>query len=350
MPPKAKGTDEGLKRLKRDIREGTIGTLYVFHGEETYLRDRYLKQMREKLLPPGMEEFNYHTLNGKDFDLKTLAQMVDCLPMMSPRTLIVVTDLDLFREDREALLAVLGNLPDYVCLVFVYDLIEYKKEKKKKEKKDPLSEFLREKGCVVAFDRQSQGDLVDWIGRHFRDMDRDISSEDARYLIFLCGDLMTTLASEIGKIGAYAAHHRVTRQDIDAVATPQLDAVVFQMTDAIAAGNFDKAASVLGELFQMQRKPVELLAALGRHLRQLYTARLALEEKKGVPYVMEQWGMKSSYPAERLMGAARRFSLAWCRWAVIRCGQTDLAMKSGGGDGEDLLTSLLMELAVKKGA
>ena len=37
-------------------------------------------------------------------------------------------------------------------------------------------------------------------------------------------------------------------------------------------------------------------------------------------------------------------------WAVIRCGQTDLAMKSGGGDGEDLLTALLMELAVKKGA
>ena len=60
--------------------------------------------------------------------------------------------------------------------------------------------------------------------------------------------------------------------------------------------------------------------------------------------------MKSSYPAERLMQSARRFSLPWCRRAVIRCGQTDLAMKSGGGDGEELLIGLLMELAVKKGA
>ena len=40
-----------------------------------------------------------------------------------------------------------------------------------------------------------------------------------------------------------------------------------------AAGNFDKAAAVLGDLFHMQEKPVALLAALGRHLRQLYTAR-----------------------------------------------------------------------------
>ena len=345
MPPKAKPNNAAYQKLKQDIKEGTIGTLYVFHGEETYLRDHYLKQMKEKLLPAGMEEFNLHTLNGKDFDVKTLAQMVDCLPMMSARTMIVVSDWDIYKGDRDALAEVLSDLPDYLCLVFVYDLIGYKADARTK-----LAAVVKEKGSVVAFDRQSQGDLVSWIARRFRALDRDISSEDARYLIFLCGDLMTTLASEIGKIGAYARHHRVTRQDIDAVATPQLDAVVFQMTDAIAAGNFDKAAEVLGDLFHMQEKPVALLAALGRQLRQLYTARLALEEKKGVPYLMELWGMKSSYPAERLMGAARRFSLAWCRWAVIRCGQTDLAMKSGGGDGEDLLTALLMELAVKKGA
>ena len=345
MPPKARPNNAAYQKLKQDIKEGTIGTLYVFHGEETYLRDHYLKQMKEKLLPAGMEEFNLHTLSGKDFDVKTLAQMVDCLPMMSARTMIVVSDWDIYKGDRDALAEVLTDLPDYLCLVFVYDLIAYKADARTK-----LAAVVKEKGSVVAFDRQSQGDLVSWIARRFRALDRDISSEDARYLIFLCGDLMTTLASEIGKIGAYARHHRVTRQDIDAVATPQLDAVVFQMTDAIAAGNFDKAAEVLGDLFHMQEKPVALLAALGRQLRQLYTARLALEEKKGVPYLMELWGMKSSYPAERLMGAARRFSLAWCRWAVIRCGQTDLAMKSGGGDGEDLLTALLMELAVKKGA
>ena len=345
MPPKAKPNNAAYQKLKQDIKEGTIGTLYVFHGEETYLRDHYLKQMKEKLLPAGMEEFNLHTLSGKDFDVKTLAQMVDCLPMMSARTMIVVSDWDIYKGDRDGLAAVLSDLPDYLCLVFVYDLIAYKSDARTR-----LAAVVKEKGSVVAFDRQSQGDLVSWIARRFRALDRDISSEDARYLIFLCGDLMTTLASEIGKIGAYARHHRVTRQDIDAVATPQLDAVVFQMTDAIAAGNFDKAAEVLGDLFHMQEKPVALLAALGRQLRQLYTARLALEEKKGVPYLMELWGMKSSYPAERLMGAARRFSLAWCRWAVIRCGQTDLAMKSGGGDGEDLLTALLMELAVKKGA
>ena len=345
MPPKGKADNTAYQKLKKDIKEGTIGTLYVFHGEEAYLRDFYLGQMKKKLLPAGMEEFNLHTMNGKEFDVKTLAQMVDCLPMMSERTLIVVSDYDIFKGDKDALAAVLRDLPDYVCLVFVYDLLEYKSDARTR-----LAALLKEKGSVVPFNRQGQGDLIDWISRRFRALDHDIGTEDAKYLIFLCGDLMNNLISEIGKIGAYARHHRVTRQDIDAVATPQLDAVVFQMTDAIAAGDFDKAAAVLGDLLRQQEEPFMLLALMGKELRKLYTARLAIEHKKGTKYLMELWGMRSSYPAERLMQSARRFSLPWCRRAVIRCGETDLAMKSTGADGEELLIGLLMELAVKKGA
>ena len=50
-------------------------------------------------------------------------------------------------------------------------------------------------------------------------------------------------------------------------------------------------------------------------------------------------------PADRLMVSARRFSLPWCRRAVTRCAQTDLAMKSTGQDPKELLTTLLLELA-----
>ncbi|MEI3140280.1 MAG: hypothetical protein V8S34_01020 [Lawsonibacter sp.] len=45
------------------------------------------------------------------------------------------------------------------------------------------------------------------------------------------------------------------------------------------------------------------------------------------------------------MRSAKRFSLKWCRRAVVRCGQIDLAMKSSGQDGKELLTGLMLELA-----
>ena len=333
-----------LKQLKQDLKASTLGRLYVFHGEEAYLRDFYLGEMKKALLSGGLEEFNLHTLSAKECDPKALGQVVDCLPMMSQRTMVIVSDYDLFKApapDREALAALLDDLPEYVCLVFVYDLIEYKPDARTK-----LAAALKRNGSVVKFTRQDQGDLVDWIGRRFRALDHDIDSELARYLIFQCGDLMTGLIPEIGKIGAYAKHRVVTRDDIDAVATPQLDAVVFQLTDAITAGHFDKAAAVLADLLHMGEPPIKLLSVLGRQLRQLYSARLALEARKGTGYLMELWGMKSDYPARKLLDAARRFDLDWCRAAVTAAAQADLAMKSqSGADGEALLIGLLLELA-----
>ena len=332
-----------LKKLKQDLKEGAVGQLYVFHGEESYLRDFYLGQLRKKLLPAGMETFNLHTFQGKECSPRQLEQAVDCLPMMSQRTLLEVYDYDLFKTsaaDRDALAALLSQLPDYVCLVFVYYLMEYKPDGRTK-----LGAALKAHGTAVKFTRQEHGDLVDWIRRRFRAQDHDIDTELAKYLIFLCGDLMTGLISEIGKIGAYARHRAIAREDIDAVAVPQLDAVVFQLTDAIAAGDFDRAASVLSDLLHMGEAPIKLLSVLGRQLRQLYSARLALERRKGSGYLVELWGMRSSYPAQKLMDAARRFDLRWCRTAVLEAARTDLAMKSSGGDGEELLVELLLKLA-----
>ena len=342
MPPKGKPDTAGYQKLKKDLMAGEPGRLYLFHGEETYLRDHYLGRLREMILSGGMGEFNLHELAGKDATPHALEEAVDCLPMMAQRTLIQVTDLDLFKageKDREAYIQILSQLPEYVCLVFVYDLIDYKGDARTK-----LAAALKEHGTVVNFIRQDQGDLVDWVRRRFKALGKEIDSRLALELIFLCGDLMTNLIGEIEKVGAYAKGPRITRADIDAVATPQLDAVVFRMTDAIGEKNFDRAMAVLGELFQMQEPPIKIMWSLGRQMRQLYSARLALDQGRGTSYVAGLWGIKP-YPADKLMTSARRFSLPWCRRAVIRCGQTDLAMKSTGQDGRELLTGLLLELA-----
>ena len=55
-----------LKQLKRDLKAGTLGRLYVFHGEETYLRDHYLGRLKERVLTGGMGTFNLHELSARD--------------------------------------------------------------------------------------------------------------------------------------------------------------------------------------------------------------------------------------------------------------------------------------------
>ena len=338
MPPKNKPDTSGFDKLKKDLSAGTPGQLYLFHGEETYLRDYYLGRLRDAVLSGGLGEFNRHDLAGKDMSPHALEEAVDCLPILTERTFVLVTDYDLFKageKDREEYLRILGNLPDYCCVVFLYDLIEYKADARTK-----LAAAVKKYGTAVNFVRQGQRELTDWVRRHFRAQGKDIEPRLCEELIFLCGDLMQNLQQEVGKISAYAKGERITRGDIEAVATPQLSAVVFRIADAIGEKNYDKAAKVLGELYQMQKSPYEIMSALGKQLRQLYSARLALDQRRDAAWVGRLWGMKY-----RLMVSARRFSLPWCRRAVVRCAQTDLAMKSTGQDPKELLTTLLLELA-----
>ena len=341
MAPKDKPDTAGFTKLKKDLSEGRPGKLYIFHGEETYLREHYLRMLQEAVLTQGLGEFNRHELSARDMSPRALEEAVDCLPMMAERTLVLVTDCDIFKageKEREEYLRILSGLPDYCCLVLLYDLIDYKPDARTK-----LAGAVKKYGTVVNFARQGQRELTDWVRRHFKALGKEIDPRLCGELIELCGDLMQNLRQEIEKIGAYAKGPQITRADIEAVATPQLSAVVFRIADAIGEKNYDRAAAVLGELYQMQKTPYEIMGALGKQMRQLYSARLALDQGRGGSYVAKLWGMR--YPADRLVGSARRFSLPWCRNAVVRCAQTDLAMKSTGQDAKQLLTTLLLELA-----
>ena len=210
-----------------------------------------------------------------------------------------------------------------------------------------LYKVVQEHGLAVEFAQQQQSDMVPWIKRRFSAVDKTIDTKLCEYLIFLCGGLMTNLASEIAKIAAYAKGSAVRQEEIDAVATPVLDAVIFNLTDAVTERRYDKAMDILHELLEMKYEPVVLMAAMGRQLRQVYSARLVIQERKTARELAELWGFRSPYPAERLLRAARGVALDWCREAVRLCAMTDLELKSGSSDKQRILELFVARLSLK---
>ena len=344
-PPKS---SEAYQKFKADLSAGTVGCAYIFYGEESYLREYYLGELRKKLVPAGFEEFNYHRLEGKDLTVQALTEMAEAMPMLSERTLIVVTDFDIFKlgdEQREKLIALLEDIPPYCCLVFVYDTVAYKPNKTMKKLCKAIGDHVQ----AVEFRAQDSNDLIAWIARRFRALDKEIDRQTAEYLIFTCGGLMTGLVPEISKIAAYAKGKAITQKDIDDVADPVLSAEVFKLSDAVLQGNYDLAASILGDLLKMQTEPIMILAALGCQLRRIYTARLAIDSGKDKYWLMELWDMKSDYPAKLLLSAAKRTTADWCADAVKMCQVLDRRMKSEKGiDAAGELKLLLVRLGAKR--
>ncbi len=296
-------------------------------------------------MAPGFEEFNHHRLPGKGLSILALQETVEAMPMMAEKTLVEVTDLDIFRLDetgRGQFIAMLEDFPDYCTLVFVYDTLSYKRDGKMKKLCTALDKHVTE----VEFCKQESKVLYGWVRRHFQATGHDIDNETIEHLLFTCGSMMTNLAPEIAKIGAYAKGRTITRADIDALADPVLDARVFDMTSRITAGKFNDAASVLADLLRMQEEPIAILAVISRELRRLYTARIALDTGKDRYWLKDLWKMTSDYPAKLLLQAAGRVDRRWCADAVKKAQVLDRRMKSEKNmDSAQELKFFLMELA-----
>ena len=183
---KKTGGNAAYDTFRGDLAAGTLGTVYIFYGEESYLREFYLSELRKKLVPAGFEEFNYHRLEGKSLTVQALTEAAEAMPMMAERTMIQVTDWDVYKlpeDQRNALIALLEDFPDYCCLVLVYDQIEYKPNKTYKK----LYTALDKRAQAVEFREQSQGEILKWVSRRFKATGHTIDVPTAEHLIFTCG-------------------------------------------------------------------------------------------------------------------------------------------------------------------
>jgi len=342
MPEKIKA--DGYKEFSKSLKSGQIGNFCIFHGEERFLLEYCLGDLRSLLCPDGMESFNYKRFEGKELSNDELEAAIDTLPAFAERTLIEVHDFDIFKggeDEKRERLRILSSLPEYVCVLFIYDLVPYKPDGRTK-----INAEIIKHANVYEFVIQSRDDLVNWIGRHFADAGKRISVTDAEHLTFITGNLMSPLLGEIEKIAAYAKGAEVTRSDIDAVVTPVLDAVVYNLTNALAGRDHAGAMRILDELLRMQEAPHKIFFSISLNLRQLLAARICIENRLDRNALMEICGIRKDYPARLLMDAARKMTLSECRDAVQNCSVTALELNSSS-EPEARLTELITKLAFR---
>ena len=321
--------------------------LYVLWGQEDYLREQFLAQVKNACLPDGGDDFSLHRFDGANLDLNKLADAVDAMPFLSDRSFIEVRGYDTNKapeEDASKLTALISDLPDYCTLAFVM-APDFAPDGRLK-----LTKALKKHGKVLQFAQQESTALIGWVSRRFAAHEKRITRADAEYLIEITGGLMNRMIPEIEKIASYAKDEVVTRADIDAVTEKTPDAVVFEMTDLLAQGDRDGAMATLAELLAMKdAEPIAILAAIGGQMRRLYAAKICAQQRVGTQDAMALCDVRYEFLVQKLQRSARRFSLESLARSVELCAETDYAMKHTGEDDllllEDTLLKIMLEAA-----
>ena len=332
----------------KKLRQEGPGRVYILRGEEDYLRDSYLAELKKLCLAEGTEAFNYHRLQGPGLDVGELVRSAEAMPFMGEHTLIEVRDFDVSRTagyDPEALKAFLADVPEWATVAFVFAPDSAPDMRlaavKAMKKAGPDLEFTSPEGAA----------LIRWVTRRAESMDKTIDPSTAAYLIQVCGERLNSLIPEITKIAGHAAGRAIGRADIDAVAKKAPETTIFDLTAALGAGSYDEAAGLMADLLaDRDEPPQKQIAMISEQFRRLYVSRLAVDSGKGEAFVTACIPELAGRPyfVQPLLRACRRFSEARLARAVSLCAGCDYAMKDTGGEPENLLRELLLRLALDR--
>ena len=114
-----KKEDGAFRKLKEDLAQENPARFYVFYGEEDYLRQFYLKELR-RICGGPFDAFDTIVLDAEQVNADTLTDAIDSFPMGSERKLVILRDYKIWQPTgdlKDLLPEILANLPEHICLV-----------------------------------------------------------------------------------------------------------------------------------------------------------------------------------------------------------------------------------------
>lgn len=338
--------------LRSEIKSGLSG-VYLLAGEEEYLKQYYLSEIRRAILGDGsFASFNHTQVNYLDGGFGSLAESVGMTPFMAEGRLCEFSSFN-YNSAKDNLLKALRSIVDEAleageCVLVLYadtDMLDAQKNSKSLKK---VIAALGNDVKLVVFDKATPQKLAGWIGRHFAHEQLSIAEADCYFMIDRCGRSMQLLSGEIEKVCAYK-HSRgestVTRDDITNLCPRNEEIGAFALSNALLASDTKEIFRILGEMKKngSEFKPKSILAAISSTYIYMAMAKMMSEQGHDSAAIAKKLKIHE-FRARLFTQAAKSIPAQKLEAAVGLCAQADTDMKLLYSDAI-VLDRLLCEIA-----
>lgn len=323
-----------MKNLNADLKSGQFKQVYLLYGEEGYLKKQYKDRFIKAMLPDG-DTMNYAYYEGKNTDVKEVIDLAETLPFFAERRLIVFENTGFFKTAAGADLAdYVKEMPETTYFVFVENEVD---------KRNKLYKAVNSKGYAVELSTQDEGTLKRWVFNLARRENKEMSEAVITYFIGKVGTDMEKIQRELEKVICYAIdRNTLTKEDVDAVCVTQLSNHIFEMVDAVAAGNQKRALDLYYELLALKEPAMRILYMLARQYRILFHVKALANQGYGRKEIASKAGIHP-FVAGKNIEQSRRFKMKELRGVMEEAAQLEQDVKTG------LLTdTLAVELFIVK--
>lgn len=326
------------QNLVREIKRGKIEPLYFFYGQEQVLAQYVAGVLQEALIPVGMEQLNLTRVDGQRSSEAALVQALEAPPMFGTKRLVIIEQPPFVKPKKgvvyEQWEALLDDWPTYTCAVLLASDVD--------KRLRSFKELVR-KTAAYEFPPLTVAEAASWVEERLRRAKIQYPAGSGRFIVTRCGTDLELLRLEIEKIASYAADGSVSQADLELLVRDDTATNIFDFVDTVGLRNFMPAWALLTDLLTEGNEPVYLIAMIGRQLRLLLVARMALDAGLSQRQATERLRIHP-FPAGKCVQQARLWTREQLQTALEACLQADEDIKSGALKGESSLNCLLLTL------
>ena len=307
-----------MRTLQEHIKNHRFSPVYLLTGDEDYLRNQYKNRLRDAMIDPS-DTMNYRLFEGKGIDPAEVISLAQTLPFFAERRVILIENSGWMKSANDFADA-LPTFPPETHVIFVETDVD---------KRNRLYKAVKERGTVSELNKQEPELLLRWIVGRLQKNNIRITQQSANYLLEQTGTDMERIQNELEKLICYAmGRQQVTPKDIDAICVPQISGHIFDLVDAIAAGNADRAISLYQELLMLRESPLSILYLITRQFNLLLQAKELQREGQSQKDMASLMGVPP-FALRKYLGTSGKFSSNELKNRIVLCMITEEQIKTG---------------------
>ncbi|MBI2615653.1 MAG: DNA polymerase III subunit delta [Gemmatimonadetes bacterium] len=344
-----------FESVHRSVKRGEIAPIYYLTGDADVLKDELVALIVDAALESAARDFTLDTRAAGDLDPAALHTLVETLPILAERRVVVIKALEQWRKGArtwDALRRYVARPSPTTVLILVHGAGE------------PPDAGLVRAGTHVAVAVPGPDALRRWVTARARRAGIEMEAEAIEHLVRAVGPDLGHLGTEVEKLAAAVGDGRpVTPAEVAQLVGVNRGETIEDWVDAVAARDVLRALRLAdGVLPQAGVTAVRMLIALGTELVGIRLARaLAAGGLVGARLeraLLEQLRRVRPVGGRNWEAQARSWASAVQHWtpdeldqAIRATYQADRALKSTTvSDDRATLRSLLLSLGAGKAA
>lgn len=345
--------------LLNSLKRGVISPVYLFYGEEAYLKEQALLAFKSHFSGDIEAEFNFDLIEGETATAVEIVRSAETIPFFSEKRIVVVKNPVFFRsakrggdeipgeEDQDKDTDLEKPLLDYLkdplsstCLIFTTG--------EPVDKRKRLYKAIKNFGGAVEFSFLSRAELAGWLVKEARKEGKSFAAGAQYALVEAAGPALQNLTVELEKIMNYlAGQDTITKKDIYQVCSPVLEENIFAVVDAI--GNKDCPAALNGirEMLAAKAPPPRILSMISRQFRLLLLVKDMLERGFKPGEITARLKLKP-FVYQKIVSQSKNFSLPLLAGIFQSLSEIDASLKTGRQEFYPAVEIFLLKLCARR--